>query len=126
MTTLIPIIKESEKELGKLCDSFKRLCGEWHNWNCGYDEKPCHCSLEGNRNKVISFLSSSQLALLEGLKKEVEEKINKRCGMTCISCDMDEGYEDWCECSCHGSESSALSQVIQSLEESITYLKSKI
>jgi hypothetical protein len=33
--------------------------------------------------------------------KSVEVDAGSKCRSTCISCDMEDGYEDWCGCNCH-------------------------
>jgi hypothetical protein len=105
MTTLIPIIKESERLFEE----------KMHKYIC-------NCVIEQIDNcprvaKVKAEFISSQLALLEGLKKEVEGmKIKMKRGFVNKS---DAGWGILQE------NKTLIDKISSSLEESITYLKNK-
>ena len=108
MTTITTIIKKGESEFEEKFIQFYDMEDEEYHFK-----------------HLKQFFASSQLALLEAQKK-VYEGMMKRPDCPC---------KDWdtSPCSVHSiskstdwiriGNNSALSQVIQSLEESITYLK---
>ena len=129
---LIPIIKESERLFEERMHKY--IC------NCVI-KKIDNCPRVA---KVKAEFVSSQLALLEGLKKEVEgmmlnvmsdvercQAFSDQCGKKgedgkylCYYCQIWKGQQRETLSVKSEITNSALSQVIQSLEESITYLKS--
>jgi hypothetical protein len=82
------------------------------------------------RKELKSHLASSQLALLEGIKKEIIGMKRKYCTSGC-GCSLEQhkmGHEGECVWRDDDDFNGAIDEIIaiSSLEESITYLKSKI
>ncbi len=105
---LIPIIKESERLFE---EKFKGLHNvkSWSYETCDCEAPDNMCSVQ-----VKSHLASSQLALLEGLKMEWQAKITHEHG------DTEEDYD------IQEAKNYLIETFVESLEESITYLKTKI
>lgn len=73
--------------------------------------------------KLFKVVESS--ALKRGIEMSLEalpkEKVEK-CRMTCISCDMEKGWEEWCECSCHKDDVQDFNSALGQSKEAILKL----
>jgi hypothetical protein len=127
---LIPIIKESERILREIaiCLNKVRDIEAKKMDNAAAKGEVFDASITSWVQTAQKYLSElpSQLALLEGLKKEVEGMI--KIGQNGEGLPFENSPDIYGNARMKAYKNgfnSALSQVIQSLEESITYLKNK-
>ncbi len=101
--------------------------GEFEKEFCKKGYKYLSLSAYGASNPdfIQSFNRTTILEVLKGVREEVS-KIDKPtgCGMTCNVCDMDDGWEETCDCDCHIIDSDKkASKILKLLDTAINEIE---